>query len=113
MGVFLIIGFLSLTGIPPFGTFYSELMILNAAIQSGHYFTAMMLVVFLSIIFIGMAQAFLHMFHKGPSQEAPKVIQQVACLMPVFILGLVIIGLGLHVPQALRDVLKASLTILG
>ncbi|MDE2008609.1 MAG: hydrogenase [Candidatus Omnitrophica bacterium] len=115
MGVLLVLGFMSLTAIPPSGTFFSEIMILSAAVQSKHYLIAAMFIVFLSVIFIGMAKGALQMFHHGPAskQESSPMVHPVSSMAPILVLGAIILALGLHVPVFLENVLRSTQTSLG
>ncbi|HQH72514.1 MAG TPA: proton-conducting transporter membrane subunit, partial [bacterium] len=58
-GVLWIMGFLAITGTPPFGPFLSEFTILKAAIDQGRPAVAAAYLIFLSVIFMGMAATFL------------------------------------------------------
>ncbi|MDE2010508.1 MAG: hydrogenase, partial [Candidatus Omnitrophica bacterium] len=114
IGALLILGFMSLTGIPPLGTFFSEIMILTAAIQSKHYLTAVLLVLFLSVIFIGMAQAVLQMFHQGPaSKSEPQTITGAWSRATILVMGVLILGLGLYIPSFMGNILRSTQAALG
>ncbi|MCX7046063.1 MAG: proton-conducting transporter membrane subunit [Candidatus Sumerlaeota bacterium] len=54
-------GFLAICGTPPFGPFLSEFTIFKAALDQGHNTAAIFYLVFLSLIFIGMATMVLPM----------------------------------------------------
>jgi hydrogenase-4 component F len=53
-GSLFLVGFLAVTGSPPFGIFVSELTILTAAMDSHRYIIAALYLVLLAVIFIGM-----------------------------------------------------------
>ena len=68
-GIFLLAGFLAVSGVPPFGTFISELIILYAAIAGHHYFVAFFYCFFMALIFIGIADIILKMIQGRPADE--------------------------------------------
>ncbi len=47
----LILGGLAITGMPPFGLFVGELVILTAAFSTAHYFIAVFMLVAISVVF--------------------------------------------------------------
>ena len=114
-GTFLVMGFLAVTGVPPFGTFYSEFMILNAAIQSGRYWVAFFYVLFLAVIFIGIAEGVLKMLHGGTKEQTANQTNQedIRLIMPILFLGLIVLILGLYMPSFLDDALRESSKLLG
>jgi hydrogenase-4 component F len=72
-GLLWLAGFLAITGTPPFGLFLSKFTILKAAFDGGHLWIAIVLLVFLAVIFIGMTTAFLAMAQGEPEKTADKV----------------------------------------
>src|ERR1035438_10258309 len=62
-GVFLIAALLAGTGVFPFATFHSELLILNAAIISKHYLLAAAGIICLAFMFIGVGKIVLGVIH--------------------------------------------------
>jgi len=60
-GVLWLAGFLAITGTPPFGLFVSEFTILKAMMEERRWFLAACYLVFLAVIFAGMASIFLRM----------------------------------------------------
>jgi hydrogenase-4 component F len=114
-GIFLAIGFLAVTGVPPFGTFYSELMILNAAIQSRHYWVAFFYILFLAVIFMGIAESVLRMLHRDTKGQTtgPARKEDLRLILPILFLGVIVLILGLYMPSFLDDALKGSSALLG
>jgi len=68
-GLLWLAGFLAITGTPPFGLFLSKFTILKAAFDGGHLWIAIMLLVFLAVIFIGLTTAFLAMAQGEPEKN--------------------------------------------
>jgi hydrogenase-4 component F len=119
-GLLWLAGFLAITGTPPFGLFLSKFTILKAAFDGGYLWIAIVLLVFLGIIFIGMTTAFLSMAQGEPgkseavsplpSQTAGEVWWQIA---PPAVLGFLVLYLGLMVPAKLSAVLHQIAWSLG
>lgn len=126
-GGLLLAAFLAVTGIPPFGTFFSEFMILSAALQNRHYTLAFLYLLLLSIVFIAMASAVLRMARGipvaanlgGPGLQQDNAqgdrIQQeswVTTISPLFLAAIALL-LGLYVPSFLNQALEKSSALLG
>jgi hydrogenase-4 component F len=110
-GALWVAGFLMITGSPPFGLFPSEFTILKAALDGGHGGVAAAYLIFLALIFIGMASVFLRM----AQGEAPGARQAEAwwSILPPVVLGLGVLVLGLYVPPFLTDALQTISRTLG
>jgi len=67
-GIIMFLGMFALTGFPPFSIFISELMIIIAAFNKGAYFIAVLLLIFLGIVFGG----FIYHFSKILFGNLPK-----------------------------------------
>ena len=115
LGVFLLIGLLAVTGFPPFGTFTSELMILNAAVVGKHYVVAFFYVLFLAIIFIGMSRIILNMAQGRPREESTTSVakEEISMVIPLIVLGGIIFSLGVYMPSFLEEALQRASVLLG
>lgn len=114
-GGFLIVSFLAVTGIPPFGTFFSEFIILKAALNDHNYGIAFCYLLFLSVVFIAMASIILRMA-KGLPEDATMENPQKESLIttiPALFLAAIALLLGLCVPPFLDHVLRQSSALLG
>jgi len=132
-GIFLLAVFLAVSGVPPFGTFISELIILYAAIAGHHYVVAFFYCLFLALIFIGIADIILKMIQGDPS---PSVIlsaakdlnvpkdsspfglrmttkESLSMIMPILFLILIVLILGFYIPPFLDNVLQKAAGLLG
>src|SRR6185437_9115558 len=69
-GALLVLGLFAVTGSPPFGLFLSEFTILRAAFGAGHPWIAVLMLLFLAIIFVGMAVMILGMALGEPEPRA-------------------------------------------
>jgi len=130
-GVLWIVGFLAITGSPPFGLFVSELLVLKAALDQGHVAIAMAYLGLLGIVFIGMAAIFCRMVQGYPaelptfdtSQLVPNRTVATASrffhesplsVLPPIVLGMLVTLLGLFIPSPLQQTLiRAAATVSG
>ena len=106
-------GFLALTGMPPFGLFLSKFTILKAAFDGGRSWVAIGLLGFLAIIFVGMTTAFLAMAQGEPEKTINRGEERWWQIAPPAVLGCLVLGLGLTVPDRLMTVLHQVAATLG
>ena len=69
-GIMVLLGALAITGVPPFGIFRSELLIVTGGFSHSRYALAGLLVVFANVAFVGVYQVFHRMVL---SPEKPTV----------------------------------------
>jgi hydrogenase-4 component F len=114
-GIFLLAGFLAVSGVPPFGTFISELIILYAAIAGHHYIVAGFYSLFLALIFIGIADIILKMIQGRPVDEAVSQPnkESLTMIFPILFLIVVVLILGFYIPPFLDNVLRKAAGLLG
>jgi len=105
-GVFLV-GYLAITGSPPFGTFLSEFSVLRGTFNGGHYLLGAAFIVLLAVIFIGMGSTVLPVT-MGPSYEehqdaGSQYFRETALtvLSPILLLVTVLV-LGIYLPKPLH-----------
>ncbi len=114
-GPLFLAGFLAVTGSPPFAPFFSELSILNGAIQDGHFWIAGLFLLFLSIIFVGMGATVLQVVQgHPPAGDAPAGMgdSPLTAGPPLALLALVLL-LGLWVPGGLLRLFDAAAALVG
>ena len=98
-GLFLA-GFFAITGSPPFAPFVSEFTIISNAFVDGHYLVGTAFLLFLAVIFIGMASTVLPMVMGDEPADLEKTEYRDRCLTvapPLVLMGLVLL-LGLWIP---------------
>ena len=108
----LVVGGIAIVGLPPFGLFVSEFIILTAAFAGRHYLLA---VVMLAAFSIGFGALFFHfqrmvsgepkMPHTTPRLLAPEIAAICTCCVCLLVLGL-------HLPQALTNMLHNAMAVL-
>jgi len=108
-------GFLAITGSPPFGPFLSEFTILKAAADTGNGMAAVIYLSLLALIFIGMMTAALRMTQglpEGTTGEARRTEGVLSVASPLA-LGILVLVLGLYVPPPLRDAVREAARVVG
>ena len=105
-------GVLAITGSPPFGVFMSEFMIFRAAVHGGHVAVAVAYLAFLGIIFVGMSSIVLKMV-QGESVGRLEARESVLSVLPSAVLGVIVLLLGVYIPQPLHEMLAEASRMLG
>jgi len=110
-----LLGFLAITGSPPFGPFLSELTILKGALDLGRGGVALAYLFFLAVIFVGMADVVLRMAQGLPETGAaePTAGESLLAILPPAALATLVLLLGLYVPPFLRSAIQAAAGGLG
>jgi hydrogenase-4 component F len=114
-GALFLAAFLAITGSPPFGPFVSEFLIVSSAFVGKNYWTGGLFLVFLALIFIGMASTVIPVvMGKLPAtmENTPYRDTSHTVLPPLFLMGLVLM-LGLWIPAPLQDLLREAAGLLG
>lgn len=105
-----LIGFLAVTGSPPFGPFLSELNIVNGAVVSGQFAVAAMFLALLAIVFIGMGATVIAVVQGVPGKPAATSDHRdhFSTSAPIFLLAALVLLLGLYVPPPLDALLREA-----
>ncbi len=110
-GTLWVVGFLAITGSPPFGTFISELTVLKGALDNRQYLMGAVYVVFLGLIFIGMSGGVLRMLHGQSSDHAARRRSPAEpwwSVVPAIVMLGGALWLGISIPETLADRLRAA-----
>jgi hydrogenase-4 component F len=117
----LVIGSLAIVGMPPFGLFVSEFIILTAAFSQAKYAVAVIVLIGLSVVF----GALLHHFQRmlsgeampssgaaeiGRSHTKPKLL--VSDIAPMAICAAALIVLGVRIPVSFVNLLHKAMAVL-
>ncbi|MCL4509072.1 MAG: NADH dehydrogenase FAD-containing subunit [Chloroflexi bacterium] len=116
-GPALLAGAFAISGLPPFGIFRSELLMVAGGFTGGNFAAAAFFLIFVNVAFLGIVWAFTRMIY------GPRVSSASAALVPgevspwivtALLLDLVVVvGIGLYVPTPLSHLLTQAATILG
>jgi hydrogenase-4 component F len=115
-GMLWVVGFLAITGSPPFGLFISELTVLKGAFDQGRGGVALVYLVLLAMIFVGMATIVLGMAQGAPKDkrlESTKSDESRLAIMPTAALAVIVLVLGLYIPPVLQHAIQEAARALG
>ncbi|MFA5117322.1 MAG: proton-conducting transporter membrane subunit [Candidatus Omnitrophota bacterium] len=112
-GVFLLLSLFAGTGMFPFATFHSELMILNGAIISRQYLLAGIFVAALIVIFIGLARIVLEAVYGPPTEPVLAKKESFFMNSAIAVSAAALISLGLWMPAPLEKVLREAVAMIG
>lgn len=112
-GLFLA-GFLAITGSPPFGPFLSEFTILRGIFGAGHPWLAGLFLFLLAVVFVGMGWTVLAVTQgEEPAGLADSGYRDSFLLVgPPLVLLVLVLGLGLFLPEPLRAFLQEAADLL-
>jgi len=109
-------GFLLITGTPPSGIFLGKFMILKAALSGGRYAAAGIYLIFLAVVFAGLARIFLEMtFGEAAGEKMPQTPfrEQRQMLAPAAVFFVCVVILGLYMPGWLNAVIGRAQALIG
>ncbi len=115
-GALWIVGFLAITGSPPFGLFLSELTIVKTALDQGRIGVALAAIIFLLVIFVGMTTVVLRMAHGTPTEGLRRPTprdESLLSFLPATALAATVLLLGLYLPPFLSQALEEAARALG
>ncbi|NQU41874.1 NADH dehydrogenase FAD-containing subunit [bacterium] len=107
-------GFLALSGLPPFGIFFSKLAILKTMIDGGHWLLTTLFLAALAIVFIAMSRIVLLMLFDKPEKGFPTQRSriQLDTLAPLLLL-LLALATGIFLPESVGDLIRAAAQEVG
>ncbi len=106
-------GFLAITGSPPFGPFLSEFTILRGIFAGGDFLIGGLFLLLLAVVFIGMGGTVLSVVQgEPPEQEEDGYRDSFLLVAPPLLLILMVLCLGLWLPEPLRGFLQQAADLL-
>jgi hydrogenase-4 component F len=111
-GTVFLLGLFAITGMPPFSIFTSEFGILSAAAGERKYLSLILAIVFLVMVFAGVAVRMLKMFYGAPGREMPA--GEPDKLSPVIlVIFIILIAItGFYIPGPLNQLLSGARDII-
>ena len=110
-GVMLVIAFLAITGVPPFGIFITEFSILSAGI-GGHPAYTIIVLFCLALVFVGFFRHIVHIIFGHPHEQEARGENGVWTLIPPIFLGLLLVVLSIYLPESLKSILNSAASII-
>jgi hydrogenase-4 component F len=108
---FWIVGLIAISGIPPFGTFLSEFLIIRGLFDQGRWLVATAVLVLLTLVFAAMSSIMLRMTF-GPADGRPAARSSVWQWAGTGSLLALVLLLGIHPPAVLMDLIGAASALL-
>lgn len=107
-GALFLVGFLAITGAPPFGPFVSEFTIISATFSGGHYVAGALFLILLAAVFIGMGTTVLAVVQGAPSESTVPTSYRdtFATVAPILVALLLALLLGIWIPAPLETLLR-------
>jgi hydrogenase-4 component F len=114
-GALFLVGFLAVTGSPPFAPFVSEITVLGAAMEQHRYGVAATMLVLLLVVFMGMGVTVLGVVQGEVSPAGRTTTHRDGLLHIVPLLVLVAISLlmGVAMPPAIADLVRDAAAYVG
>lgn len=106
-GVLFLIGFLTITGVPPFGIFLTEFSILSSGIGA-HPIVTVIILLALALAFVGFLRHVVAMMFGKTDKDISVGEGGVWTVAPILILTAVVIVLSLFVPSAIKSLIISA-----
>jgi hydrogenase-4 component F len=107
----LVTGLFAVTGSPPFGMFISEFTLIQGAIATNHLWVAAILLLALTVIFVGIGNMILEMVYGNPTADfkpPPRSEERPWLVVAPMALAVLVLALGLYLPRPFTDALGAA-----
>ncbi|MFZ5571920.1 MAG: proton-conducting transporter membrane subunit [Thermodesulfobacteriota bacterium] len=106
-------GFAGISGMPPFGIFLGEMMIIMGAFQKGYYTGAGIFILSLCIVFAGFAHHALNISFKGNHAAIRKIEEKADMVLPQVLLLLTSVVLCCWMPDSLSQTISQAASAFG
>ena len=105
-------GMFAVTACPPFGPFFSEIKVLRAALETGHWVATAMFLSCLLLAFFGITRVVFGIVDGRPNHAAKagskRFVETVGVIAPPFFLLVLSLWLGLFTPHIITDAWAAA-----
>ncbi len=106
-------GVLAISGVPPFNIFISELLTVKAGLQAGYLWLMVVILLLLVIVFASLLRLFGEVIFSAPAGQTSAGNVGWPALLPIFLLFVLMLGLGLYIPAPLMQLLKGAAGIVN
>lgn len=106
-------GTLALLGLPPFGLFISEFLIFRAGVETGPLWVVILGALLLAVVFAGMLGSVNRMLYGAPPEKVEQGDVLKWSLAPLAVNFVLLLVLGLTLPDAVAQALDQALRVLG
>lgn len=112
-GSLFMIGTFALLGLPPFGSFLGELMIMSALVASSYLLVFGSFCVVLTVTFVATGRAIFPMIWGEPKKQAHWGRQPVATILPKLLFFVALVAMGLYLPDGINGLFRRAAAELG
>lgn len=105
-------GFIGISGLPPFGMFISEVIIIIGAFQKHRYVSIALFLLALTLVGAGIGRIFMSMSY-GETTKKFLVEEKMLRLLPSYALLLASVGLCVWMPDIVYETITNSIKIIG
>ncbi len=117
-GTMVLLGALAIAGLPPFGIFRSELLIVTGGFSHSKFALAGLLVLFANVAFVGLYQTFHRMVLSKEENRQRKRSRRSRVMQPAMAIAMltslaVLLVLGLWLPGPLNQLLHSAAAVIG
>jgi hydrogenase-4 component F len=110
-GTLLVIAFLAITGVPPFGIFITEFSILSAGIAN-HIIYSIIVLFCLALVFVGFFRHIVHLIFGHSSEKETKGENGFWTLLTPIILALLLVVLSFYLPAPLKTLISSASSLI-
>ena len=106
-GIIFIIGFLAITGMPPFGIFLTEFSIMTAGISS-HTIVVAIAIIALALIFVGFLKHVSAMMFGEADKEVTQGEMGKNTLAPIILLVVILLIFSFYLPNSIKSIITLA-----
>ena len=113
--VLLLLATVMITGSPPFGMFFSEMIILRAGFSSPHLVATAVFLAALIVLFCGFAYQVGRLVLGPPPSDGVKFTPETLdlCLVTAIVAAIIAVTSGFYMPNPLMDLIRAATQVVG
>jgi len=113
-GVVFLLGIFAIAGMPPFSVFASELNIIIASFEAGHYYQGAAFIILLALVFAGITSSMLKMFFANnvSEQVIHGEVNKSGTIVVVIMLCIIAVT-GLYLPEQIGAFLSSAAAIVS
>jgi hydrogenase-4 component F len=112
-GLFLMIGTFALLGLPPFGSFLGELIILSGLVRAGQVLVFVVFCTLISLTFVATGRTIFPMIWGEPKRDVHWPKQSFLAAAPKLTFLVALVAMGIYMPQAANALFREVAASLG
>jgi len=112
-GVFLMVGTFALLGLPPFASFFGELLILSALVGANQLLVFAAFCILITMSFVATGRTIFPMIWGEPKDVHDWPRQTFVSAAPKIVFLLILVLLGIRVPSFVNDLMLRAVDVLG